>query len=69
MITDLLPWIKDGIVIRNINNSKYEVFTIPTQHFTIYSLSELTPSRFELEVIRQKRHEKMQTELMKLPNL
>ncbi len=28
---------------------RYKVFTIPTQHFYVYCLSELTPYRFELE--------------------
>ena len=28
---------------------QYKVFTIPTQHFHVYCLSELTPYRFELE--------------------
>ena len=28
---------------------QYKVFTIPTQHFYVYCLSELTPYRFELE--------------------
>jgi hypothetical protein len=69
MIADLLPWIEDGITIHKWiigKDSWYEVFTIPTQYFIVISLNELTLERFEFEVERQKKHEKMQKELMKL---
>jgi len=37
----LKEWIEDGITIRKTNNG-YQVFTIPTQHFDIKELDELT---------------------------
>ena len=33
--------------------NRFKVFTIPTQHFYIESLGELTPERFELEIKKQ----------------
>jgi hypothetical protein len=33
--------------------NSFKVFTIPTQHFYIESLGELTPERFELEIKKQ----------------
>ncbi len=43
---ELKEWIEDGITIRKTNNG-YQIFTIPTQHFDINDLSELTPERFK----------------------
>ena len=40
-------YIEDGITIDGNPKKGYTVFTIPTQHFKISSLSELTPERFE----------------------
>lgn len=34
--------------------NRFQIFTIPTQHFYVESLSELTPERFELEIKKQK---------------
>jgi hypothetical protein len=50
-------YIIDGI---NIVKTKegYRVFTIPTQHFNIVDLDELTNDRFDLEIERQKQYEK-----------
>jgi hypothetical protein len=45
-------WIEDGITIRKTNDG-YQVFTIPTQHFEIKELNELTSDRFKAEVDRQ----------------
>ena len=59
----LKEWIKDGIDIRKTNNG-YIVFTIPTQHFTITELDELTPERFSKEVERQEKANELQTELL-----
>ena len=58
-------WIKDGITIDKKNNG-YRVFTIPTQHFDVNDLSELTAERFKAEVEKQKRNIEMQNELLAL---
>jgi hypothetical protein len=58
-------WIKDGINIRTTNKG-YQVFTIPTQHFDVIELSELTPERFKAEVQKQEKNIEMQNELLAL---
>jgi hypothetical protein len=58
-------WIKDGITIDKKNNG-YRVFTIPTQHFDVNDLNELTPERFKAEVEKQERNIEMQNELLAL---
>ena len=62
---ELKEWIEDGITIRKTNTG-YQVFTIPTQHFDIVELNELTPERFKLEVEKQKKNIEMQDELLSL---
>jgi hypothetical protein len=62
---ELAEWIKDGITIDKKNNG-YRVFTIPTQHFDVNDLSELTPERFKVEVERQEKQQQWQSELMGL---
>jgi hypothetical protein len=62
---ELAEWIEDGITIRKTNNG-YQVFTIPTQHFDIIELSELTPDRFKLEIEKQQKNIEMQNELLAL---
>jgi len=62
---ELKEWIEDGITIRKTNNG-YQVFTIPTQHFDVIELSELTPERFKAEVERQTNQQQWQTELLGL---
>jgi hypothetical protein len=62
---ELAEWIEDGITIRKTNTG-YQVFTIPTQHFDINDLSELTPERFKVEVEKQERNIEMQNELLGL---
>ena len=62
---ELAEWIKDGISIDKKTNG-YRVFTIPTQHFDINDLSELTPERFKVEVEKQERNIEMQNELLGL---
>jgi hypothetical protein len=42
------------------------VFTIPTQHFNIVDLDELTNDRFDLEIERQEKYEKDSSELINL---
>jgi hypothetical protein len=60
---ELAEWIKDGINIRTTNKG-YQVFTIPTQHFDIIDLSELTPDKFKEMVQRQIHFQELQTELL-----
>ena len=62
---EFAEWIKDGINIRTTNKG-YQVFTIPTQHFDVIELSELTPERFKLEVEKQQKNIEMQNELLAL---
>lgn len=64
MISELKEWIEDGITIRKTNNG-YQVFTIPTQHFEIKELDELTPDRFKAEVEKQKQVMEWEAELFK----
>jgi len=62
---ELAEWIEDGITIRKTNNG-YQVFTIPTQHFDIIDLNELTPERFVIEFEKQQKNIEMQNELLAL---
>ena len=62
---ELAEWIKDGINIRKTNNG-YQIFTIPTQHFDINDLKELTPERFKAEVEKQEKQQQWQAELLGL---
>jgi hypothetical protein len=55
-------YITNGITIVKTNDG-YRVFTIPTQHFNIKELDELTADRFEKETQKQKESEELQTEL------
>ena len=64
-MNEFAEWIKDGITIDKKNNG-YRVFTIPTQHFDINDLSELTAERFKAEVEKQERNIEMQNELLAL---
>ena len=58
-------YIIDGITI-NKKKDGYRVFTIPTQHFDIVNLDELTNDRFDLEIKRQEKYERNSSELIKL---
>ena len=64
-MTELKEWLSDGITIDK-RNGGYRVFTIPTQHFDIVELDELTPERFKAEVEKQERNIEMQNELLGL---
>jgi AAA+ superfamily predicted ATPase len=55
-------YITEGITIDKTNDG-YRVFTIPTQHFNIKELDELTADRFEKEINLQVENEKLQTQL------
>jgi hypothetical protein len=58
-------YIIDGIIIRKVEQG-YSVFTIPTQHFNIVDLDELTNDRFDFEIERQRQYEKQSLELLNL---
>ena len=58
-------YIIDGITI-NKTKDGYRVFTIPTQHFNIVNLDELTNDRFDLEIKRQEEYQKESSELINL---
>jgi hypothetical protein len=62
---EFAEWIEDGITIRKTNNG-YQVFTVPTQHFDIKELDELTADRFKVEVQKQEKNIEMQNELLAL---
>ena len=62
---ELKEWIKVGIDIRKIKDG-YQVFTIPTQHFEIKELDELTPDKFKEMVERQNHFQELQNELLGL---
>jgi hypothetical protein len=64
-MVELKEWIEDGITIRKTNTG-YQVFTIPTQHFDIIELSELTPDKFKAEIEKQNKHREWQNELLGL---
>ena len=62
---ELKEWIKEGIDIRKIKDG-YQVFTIPTQHFEIKELDELTPDKFKEMVERQNHFQELQNDLLGL---
>ena len=58
-------YIIDGIYIDKTKDG-YRVFTIPTQHFNILDLDELTNERFEQEIKRQEKVIDVESEIYKL---
>tara|TARA_R110000868_G_scaffold101340_1_gene278970 strand:+ start:546 stop:764 length:219 start_codon:yes stop_codon:yes gene_type:complete len=58
-------YITKGIDISKRENG-YRVFTIPTQHFEITNLDELTNEKFEREIKRQEKYEKDCSEMFRL---
>jgi hypothetical protein len=56
-------YIKEGITIEKTNEG-YRVFTIPTQHFNIKDLDELTPERFEEEIQKQREWQKLENDIL-----
>jgi hypothetical protein len=64
MDREIYEYIKNGITINGNPTEGYTVFTIPTQHFKIDSLHQLTPETFEKEIQKQKEYERMSSELM-----
>ena len=64
MMKDIIKYIENGVTIRKTDFG-YRVFTIPTQHFNIDSLEELTPDKFEEEIENQKESERLQNSLIR----
>ena len=60
---ELKDWSEEGITIRKTNDG-YQVFTIPTQHFDIKQLNELTPDKFKAMVEKQNQFQELQSELL-----
>lgn len=66
---EISKYIETGISIKGNPKDGYEVFTIPTQHFKISSLEDLTPSKFEEMIKRQEECERESSELWKMSDL
>jgi hypothetical protein len=64
-MNELKEWIEDGITIRKTNDG-YQVFTIPTQHFDVKELADLTPDKFREMVLKQEKFQELQNELLEL---
>jgi len=47
------------------SQNRFKIFTIPTQHFYVDALSELTPEKFEIEITKQKETERLTSESFK----
>jgi hypothetical protein len=62
-MTELKEWIEDGITIRKTNDG-YQVFTIPTQHFEVKELGDLTPDKFREMVLKQEQFQELQNQLL-----
>jgi hypothetical protein len=58
-------YIIDGITI-NKTKDGYRVFTIPTQHFNISNLDELTNDRIEEAIKFKNEREDLENQLLKL---
>jgi len=65
MDREIYEYIKNGITINGNPTEGYTVFTIPTQHFKIDSLHQLTPETFENEIQKQKVHDEITSEIFK----
>lgn len=61
----IYEYIKNGITITGNPDDGYTVFTIPTQHFKIDNLDELTAWAFEREIQKQKVHDELTSEIFK----
>ena len=48
------------------NKNRFCIFTIPTQHFYIESLGELTPERFDLEIKKEKENQELTIKMMSM---
>lgn len=59
----IYEYIKHGITIEGNPIDGYKVFTIPTQHFHIDSLHQLTPQVFEEMIDEQKQRDELMSEM------
>ena len=53
-LSELKEWIEGGISIDRKREGGYRVFTIPTQHFDVDRLEDITPERLKFEENREK---------------
>ena len=65
MDNKIYEYIKHGITINGNPIDGYTVFTIPTQHFKIDSLHQLTPETFENAIQKQKERDELTSEMFK----
>lgn len=65
MDNTIYEYIKNGITIKGNPLDGYEVFTIPTQHFKMDSLHQLTPETFENAIQKQKERDELTSEIFK----
>jgi hypothetical protein len=65
MDNSIYEYIKNGITIKGNPLDGYEVFTIPTQHFKMDSLHQLTPETFEKAIQKQKERDELTSEMFK----
>ena len=63
MDREIYEYIKNGITITGNPIEGYTIFTIPTQHFKIDSLEQLTPQTFKDAIVKQIGYEKLSSEL------
>ena len=63
-----IKYFEDGLSIFRHGDGTYTIFTIPTQHFKVKSLEELTVERFELEIENQEKNELLERELFEAIN-
>jgi len=60
----IYEYIKNGITIDGNPIDGYTVFTIPTQHFHIDSLHQLTPQIFQEMIEEQKQHDELRLKIL-----
>jgi hypothetical protein len=65
MDNSIYEYIKNGITIKGNPLDGYEVFTIPTQHFKMDSLHQLSPETFENAIQKQKERDELTSEMFK----
>ena len=53
-LSELKEWIEGGISIDRNREGGYKVFTIPTQHFDVDRLEDITPERLRFEENQEK---------------
>lgn len=53
-LSELKEWIESGISIDRNREGGYKVFTVPTQHFDVDRLEDITPERLRFEEDQEK---------------